>query len=238
MNGPAGERLRSALSTDAKAWLDDALAAVAADGRALARLFPAAGRKVGRALLPPRHPAGELFTWSVADAARAALLDAARPGAEEVEALYRHGDAGERRGALRWAGLLPDGHPAEDAAGDIVRQALRSHEPALVAAALGPWALRRLPADELDHAVLKCVHLGLPLAGLEGLESRAGPGLARKLAGHALEAVAAGRTVSADVWPWIDRFPPADLLDALSAERHHADPERRRAAHAALTRRN
>lgn len=238
MTGGAAVRLRAVLSADATVWLDGALAAVAGDGRALARLFPAAGRKVGRALLPPAHQAGEWFTWAVADAARAALLDAAGPGPEEVEALYRHGDAGERRGVLRWTGLLPAGHPADAAAGEIVRQALRSHEPALVAAALGPWALRRLPADELDHAVLKCVHLGLPLAGLDGLERRAGPGLARMLAGHALEAVAAGRAVRADVWPWINRFPPADLLDALSAERHHPDPERRQAARAALTRRN
>jgi hypothetical protein len=49
-----------------------------------------------------------------------------------------------------------------------------------------------------------------------------------------LERIAAGRTVPADIWPFIDAYPPADLLNAIERERSHPVEQRRKAAEAAL----
>ncbi len=54
------------------------------------------------------------------------------------------------------------------------------------------------------------------------------------LAAFVHERVAAGRTVPADVWPVIDRFPPEDELAEIVAELDHPVAERREAARAAL----
>ena len=48
------------------------------------------------------------------------------------------------------------------------------------------------------------------------------------------ERIAAGRTVPADVWPLIDRHPPAAELEAIEAELQSPHPDRRSAAAAAL----
>lgn len=224
----------------------EAVAAVAADPAAVRTIFPAAGRIAGRGPVggpgpgtPPAagHP---LFTETADGELRGRLLDALgdRAGAEIV-ALYRHGDAAERRGVLRWLGRLPDGPPPAGlpAAGvivDLIGDALRSNDPRLVAAALSPWAVRHLDDHTLAQAVLKCVFLDIPLAGLSGLSDRAGSELARMLAGYAHERVAAGRAVPAEIWPLIDAFPPAAELAAIEAELDHPVADRRRAAAAAL----
>ena len=54
------------------------------------------------------------------------------------------------------------------------------------------------------------------------------------LAGYVHERIAAGRSVPAEVWPVIDRHPPAEELDAIQAELDHPISERRDAARAAL----
>lgn len=239
--------LRRATTAEGWAWLEEARAAVAADPAAVRSRFPAAGRRVGRGPLPgDAPPGGPLFAWTVDDAARALLLDAlgARVG-EELEALYRHGDTAERRGVLRWIGALGDddfgGHPRAPGPADLrllaaalAPDALRTNDPRLLAAALGPWALRHLDGHTLRQGVLKCVFLGVPLDGLEGLADRADPELARMLAGYVHERVAAGRDVPAEVWPLIDRHPPEAELAAITAELDHPTEERRRAAQSAL----
>ena len=54
------------------------------------------------------------------------------------------------------------------------------------------------------------------------------------LAAYVHERIAAGRPVPADVWPVIERCPPADELEAIEAELDHPILERREAARAAL----
>jgi sugar phosphate isomerase/epimerase len=213
------------------------VAAVAADPAAVRTRFPAAGRVAGRAPLPgPEAPGGLLFTLTQDDAARIALLDALgeRVG-EELTGLYRHGDAAERRAVLRWLGRRPDGPPpAGVPAVELIEDAMRSNDPRLLAAALGSWAVRHLADPTLAQAVLRCVFVGVPLAGLVGLRERAGPELARMPAAYVHERVAAGRDVPADVWPLIDAYPPEAELAAIEAELDHPVVERRRAAAAAL----
>ncbi len=207
------EAVRSATTDEGWVWLAASLAEVVENPAAVGSAFPAAGRKVGRDPLagaPP--PGGGLFVWTVDDAARVLLLDALgqRVG-EEIEPLYRHGDSAERRAVLRWIGRL--GHrPAPAPALDIVEDALRSNDPRLVAAALGPWAVRHLDAHGFRQAVLKCVFMGVPLEGIDGLAERADPELARMLVAYVDERVAAGRDVPGDVWPIIRRHRPGALL--------------------------
>ncbi len=223
------DAVRAAITAEGRAWLDRAVDEIGSDPAAVAGWFPATGRRVGRGPLaghwagrdwrPGPEPAGgPLFTWTRDDAARAVLLDALgeRAGGE-LEGLYRYGDAAERRAVLRWIGRREDGPvAAPDCALDLVQDALRTNDPRLVAAALGPWAVRHLEAHAFRHAVLKCVFMGVPLEGIDGLDQRADAELADMLAAYVDERVAAGRTVPVDVWPILERFRP----DA--AVRHHS----------------
>jgi len=222
--------LREHLDSRAASWLDDAIAAVKSDAGAVRTWFPAAARKVGTASLDVRdHDGGE--PWSADEAARTALLAALGARVtEEIDDLYRYGDAAERRAILRSLHLLPVG----DAATTLVLDALRTNDERLVAASLGPYAVDHLDDSSLRQAVLKCVFMGIPLARIPDLETRADAELARMLAAYAHERVAAGRDVPNDVWPWIDRFPPEAELAAIADELHANAHSRRRAAAAAL----
>ncbi|MGK5742198.1 EboA domain-containing protein [Micromonospora sp. URMC 103] len=179
-------------------WLDAALRQVAADPGTITRFFPAAGRRCGRAALP------DAPGWTADEAARAVLL-AALPTdhAAHAEALYRQGDAAEKRAVLKALPLLPVG----TAAVPLLHDAIRTNDTRLVAAALGPYA-RHLDPAAWRQAVLKCVFTGVPLAAVADLDARADGELAVMLAGLAAERHAAGRTMPADA---------TDLLDRLTA---------------------
>lgn len=186
-------RLRAATTGAARDpdWLADALDRVAAQPDQIARLLPAAGRRCGRAELP------DLPGWSVDDAARVLLLVAlplTGPAlAQQIEQLYRHGDAAEKRAVLRALPWLPVGEVAVP----LLADAIRTNDPRLLAAALGRSAVQ-LDDPTWRQAVLKCVFLGVPLAVVHDLAGRADAELARMLAGLAAERRAAGRELPAD----------------------------------------
>lgn len=190
-------------------WLADALSRVAASPAAVAGLFPAVSRHCGRGLLPDPDP--ELAGWTVDDAARVLLLTAlSLPGAAlagQISALYRYGDAAEKRAVLRALPWLDIG----DSGVELLRDAIRTNDPRLVAAALGPYA-RHLDDALWRQAVLKCVFMDIPLSAVTGLADRADSELARMLAGLADERHAAGRTMSADATALLTRLtsPPAE----------------------------
>ncbi|RKN19059.1 sugar phosphate isomerase [Micromonospora musae] len=179
-------------------WLDEALRQVAADPATITRFFPAVGRRCGREALP------DAPGWTADEAARALLLTALPTDhAGYADALYRRGDAAEKRAVLKALPLLPIG-----AAGvPLLHDAIRTNDTRLVAAALGPYA-RHLDAAAWRQAVLKCVFTGVPLAVVADLDSRADGELAVMLAGLADERHAAGRDMPADA---------TDLLDRLTA---------------------
>jgi hypothetical protein len=167
----------------------------------------------------------------VDDAARTLLLLALGAGAgATLEELYRNGDPAERRAVLRSLAVVDAG----DSGRRLVDDAVRTNELGLIAAGLGPYAFEELDDAAVAQAVLKCVFVGVPLAGLEGLDHRITPELSRMLAGFVHERIAAGRTVSPEVWPVIDRYPPEEELEAIRAELDHPISERREAAAAAL----
>lgn len=223
--------LQANLEQDRLAWLEESLEAVRTDPSQVRTRFPAAGRHMGRRPIAPSTP-GDPAPWTADDAARALLLVALGESVgEELHDLYRFGDADEQRAIVRSLHMLP---PVE-AARELVLEASRANDPRLVRVALGTYGLTHLDDGEVAQVTLKCVFSGVPLGCIDGLPDRASPRLARMLAAFALERVAAGRTVPADIWQFIDRHPPHDLLAAIEAEREHPVPERRAAARAALS---
>ncbi|MEH0823511.1 MULTISPECIES: EboA domain-containing protein [unclassified Micromonospora] len=191
------DRLRAALEgVPDPDWLAAALRRVAAEPPTIARFFPAAGRRCGR---------GELVDapgWTADEAARALLLVALPADhAAHAEALYRDGDAAEKRAVLKALPLLPVG-----AAGvPLLHDAIRTNDTRLVAAALGPYA-RHLDPASWRQAVLKCVFAGVPLAAVADLDRRADGELAAMLAALAAERHAAGRELPADATDLLDRL--------------------------------
>jgi hypothetical protein len=170
----------------------DALAEVASDPDTIDRHFPAAARTAAR-------------EGRDGDAAREALLLAV-PGraayvVEVVRRVYDHGDAAERRAVLLALPALDDPErpdPIGDAALPIVRDALRTNDTRLVAAALGPYAAAHLDEDTWRQAVLKVLFTGIPVEQVAGLADRADDELARMVRDYAAEREAAGRIVPPD----------------------------------------
>jgi hypothetical protein len=225
------EQVRTRATPEQVSWLEDAVASVLGEPESIRLLFPPVGRRVGRVPLDQDADPADVHAWTVDDAGRTLLLLALGEDAgSELDDLYRHGDTAERRGLLRALPFLPVG----DAGIPLVEDAVRTNELGLIAAALGPYAFSRLRDDAVAQAVLKCVFVGIPLGGLEGLDTRITPEVSRMLAAFVHERVAAGRTVPADVWPVIDRYPPEDELAQIAAELDHPVAERREAARAAL----
>lgn len=189
-------------------WTDDAVARVAADPGAVGALFPAVSRHVGRGPVDAADPAGE-HVRTVDDVARERLLLALPLRGEdlvrEVQALYRFGDAAEKRAVLRALPALDERHDLGDALLDVVRDALRTNDTRLVGAALGRYATDHLEPHGFRHGVLKCLFTGIPLAVVDGLPARVDDELLRMVGDYADERRAAGRDVPADALALLDR---------------------------------
>lgn len=205
-------------------WLTSALAEVARDPDSITRAFAFAARRVGRAPRRPDADPSGVVHGTVDDAARAALVvalaEAVGTGpdcAERLVSLYRQGDAAERRGVLRGLDALTergslggsdtDSHTDTDAAVaplvaaglDLAADALRTNDPSLVAAAVGPFGARYLDQHTWRHAVLKLVFQGVSLTAASGLAARADDELGRMARDFAAERRAAGREVPTDL---------------------------------------
>jgi hypothetical protein len=228
------ESLESRISAEALDWLRETSAAVAADPTAIRSKFPMVGRKVGRETLDPAADRADVHAWTIDDAARTVLLMAMGEAAEpELAELYRFGDAAERRGLLRALAHLDIG----DRGLPFIDDAIRTNDTRLIAAALGPYATEHLPDASYDQAVLKCVFVGVPITGLDGVPARVTPDGARMLAAFVHERVAAGRDVPAEVWIVIDKYPHAEEIAAIEAELDSEFDDRRAAAQRALSHR-
>lgn len=201
--------LRAAMAPDSEwvsnvdhPWLVEAEAKVRRDPASIAALFPAVGRKVGRAPLRPEADPQGLVHGTVDDLARtrllavlAEVLDPA-PLAEEVAKLYRYGDDAERRGVLRGLAALPAA--TVETGVELVKDALRANDIRLVAAAMGDFSARHLDDHSWRHGVLKCLFVGVPLAAVSDVDKRSDDELLRMVADYAEERKAAGREVPAD----------------------------------------
>ncbi len=211
-------------------WLRETTSELWSRPAAIHLRFPMVSRKLGRAPLDPDAVPGDVHAWTLDDTARTLLLRALGEGVrDELDDLYRYGDAEERRGILRALPHLPLG----DRAVWVVEDAIRSNDTRLIAAALGPYATVHLSQAAYDQAVLKCAFVGVPLLPLHGL-ARVTPNGARMLAALVHERIAAGRDVSPELWDVIDRHRPAAELAAIEAELDSPFADRRAAAERAL----
>jgi hypothetical protein len=201
--------------------VDEAREKVRGEVGSLGRFFPAAGRRVGRALLldatvaRPRRLFGTsgpiLDPWKIEDAARAILaLESAlaRPVEHEhrLADLYRLGAAAERISVLRIFQFFLD----REAGLVCVRDALRANAVDLFAAAIceNLYTSERLPDPLFFQATLKCVFVGLDVRRIERLRERATPELSRMLYAYVTEREQAARPVPSELWPIIALHPP------------------------------
>jgi hypothetical protein len=197
-------------------WLTEARAEVARDPDRITRAFAFAARRVGRAPRRPDADPGGVVHGTLDDAARADLVvtlaDAVGTGqdcAERLVSLYRQGDGAERRGVLRGLDALTERDaldPADTGPGplvaaglDLAADALRTNDPSLVAAAVGPFGSRYLDQHTWRHAILKLVFQGVSLDAASGLQDRADDELDRMARDFAAERQAAGRPVPTDL---------------------------------------
>lgn len=198
---------RAITALRAAEWLAGARRRIRTTPSAIRTLFPAAGRHCGRGPLRPSGDPDGLVHGTTDDAARVSLLAQLLAGLRaagtpdeltaEVRDLYRYGDDAERRGVLRGLSTV-DGAIQVEAGLELVRDALRSNDTRLVAAALGPYAAAHLDQHGWRHGVLKCLFVGVPLAAVAGLARRADAELHRMVADFAAERRAAGRAVPPD----------------------------------------
>ena len=93
------------------------------------------------------------------------------------------------------------------------------------------------PDAAYDQAVLKCVFVGVPITGIDGVPERVTPDGARMLGAFVHERVAAGRDVPAEVWIVIDKYPHAEEIAAIEGELDSEFEDRRAAAQRALSHR-
>ena len=203
-------------ATPATAWLDEARAEIAREPDSVSRAFALAARRVGRGPRRPDVDPTGVVHGTVDDAARAALVVALAGAvgtgpdcAERLVTLYRQGDGAERRGVLRGLDALEQrgdlGGAGTGAAGlvsaglELAADALRTNDPSLVAAAVGPFGSRHLDQHTWRHAVLKLVFQGVSLDAVSDLDARADAELDRMARDFAAERRAAGRPVPPDL---------------------------------------
>lgn len=199
-------------------WLDQVTAEIAEEPSRIVRHFPAVGRKVGRE--PLREDDPQALRGSIDDVARARLVEALVENADAASVaglltdLYRHGDDAERRGVLRGLGTIGRDSSSTGADSDLVRigvglvnDALRTNDPRLVAAAMGEFAARHLPAAEWRGGVLKCLFMQIPLGAVTAIEDRRDAELKVQAQNLADERQAAGRVLSPDLTALINDQP-------------------------------
>ncbi|HVK22774.1 MAG TPA: EboA domain-containing protein [Actinokineospora sp.] len=175
-------------------WLDDAERAVRETPAAIRTLFPAVSRNLRDATRDDE--ARVRLIAALADSVTNSATGSATDLGTEVRALYDYGDSAERRAVLR--GLDRVGWRIQEVGAAIVKDALRTNDTTLVAAALGGFADTHLDQHSWRHGVLKCLFTGVPLAEVAGLDRRTDDELIRMVRAFADERDAAGREVPAD----------------------------------------
>lgn len=236
--------LEAALATDARAWLDAALAeAEQTPARAIPERFPALARKIGTAALGTgreiERPAGgktayvDRAAWRRADAAALLLLRAGRAGDDLLIDLYLHGDFDERISVLRALALLPIGAATLRLLEEVQRTNMQPHfEAAICDSNLLARAHEHLEfgAERFNRMMLKAAFLDVPLGRLYDAGIGANRELSRMLQDLASEREAAGRAVWADTCRLIASAPAPGTAARIIGGLEHGDDRQRLAA--------
>ena len=207
------EIVRGRARPTAQAWLDNALTELDGgfDDPEFAVAFAGAGRRLGAEPVTLVAPEAERFRaaalpspegWGLDEVGRTALLRVALEHLPEpahrsfVDELFRRGDNRERQAVLRALAVLPG---PERFVGIAVEACRTNVRPVFEAIAChNPYALRHFTDHHFAHLVLKALFTDVPLASVEGLETRRTPDLVRMVADYARERRAAGRPVPPD----------------------------------------
>lgn len=198
--------MRRALPGAARPWLDETLARLDAEPKALVQLFPQLPRRIGREPLARGRVAEagaivEQGAWRMCDAAALAMVQAAGAADDVLVDLFLHGDLEERTMILRCLSLLPITQATLRLLAEVQRTNTVSHfEAAVCESNLLVRALEHPDFEEQDfnRLILKLAFLDLPLERVLQAEQRANRELSRMLHGLATERRAAGRTVWGD----------------------------------------
>lgn len=183
---------------------------VPADVDAILAAYGAAGWRFRRLTLAVPAPVAEALAvqgvlgaadWSAVELVRVAMLARALAQMADapavVERIFRTGDNGEREAMLKGLMALPGPERFLPTALDACRAAVLTTFAAIATA--NAYPARHFPDEGFRAMVVKALHLGVPLAGIHGLDARADAELARMAADYADERRAAGRSVPADV---------------------------------------
>jgi len=209
--------LESALLGVVRARADSAAAWMAGvrptDMDAFCGAYTAAARKAGRELLALTEaerialgssaPEARFDRWTVADAARAALLLRAADAldAADFQALaigcFERGDAGEQASWMRAVALLP----SPERFLPIVIDSCRTNVVPLFEAIAceNPYPAKYFPERNFNQMVLKALFNSIAIRRIVGLAERMNPELARMASDYAAERRAAGRSVPPDI---------------------------------------
>lgn len=239
--------LKTRLAPESLAWLEEkaALLAAGASDKVVFTSFSACVRHTGKsplkldatALAAAHHvvPGWDPSDWTCDQAARIFLLLSLPPGqasSRTIDQIWQTADVGEAVAVQKASAVLayPEGQMARS------REALRSNIQAVFEAITvrNPYPALHFDNVGWNQMVVKTFFLGVPLAGIVGLDRRANPALARMLADLAEERTAAGRSFSPDLWrcvgPCADTRALADLQTVLTS----GSPVEKRAAALAL----
>ena len=140
---------------------------------------------------------------SLTELARATLLCrglSAMPMEQHVPLLremFRTGDNAEREAILKSLILLPEPERFLNIALDACRSSVQTTVEAITL--YNRYPDRYFSAESYRGMVLKALHLGLPLARIDGLAHHVDAELTRMAAAYASERRAAGRTLPADI---------------------------------------
>jgi len=241
--------LKAAAPPEGVDWLDtmrDALNDGAPDGVFFSG-FAQVPKRVGTGMLRLRpddraeaeraRPGWRPTLWTADQAARTALLlvyddSDAVAYSDMLNHILRSGDRAQAAALYRALPLLP--YPERHL--HWAQEALRADDRALfeAAALFNPY-----PADHFDEAgwnrmILKAAFLGVPLAGVVGLERRANVVLAHELRDFARQRRESGRRVPIDMWQAAGDKVGNHVVDELAAELDGPDVDMAMAAALAL----
>lgn len=192
--------LRSTIDAAAAVWLESALAS-SGDVAVLCRSYTAAPKHVGRG--PLSSALRDSAAWTVDDAARCALLQAAAQrmdaGAFTAAAVecFERGDSREQQSWLRGISLLPDPVRFLAMAIDACRTNIVPLFESIACENSYPAAF--FPAPNFNQMVLKALFNNLAVRRISGLRERLNPELSRMARDYADERRAAGRSVPSDI---------------------------------------
>jgi len=227
--------LTARITADAKKWLDERGAAIAAGGpeRLLFMSFSGATRYAGKAPLElsaderaaaeAARPGWQPADWHCGEAART-LLVLSLPHADReayvatLDKLFASADMGELKALYQALPLLPhaEAHVARCAEG------IRTNMTSVFCAVAhrNPYPRERLDEAAWNQMVLKALFVGVPLWPIDGIDERANAALTRMLCDYAHERWAARRAVSPELWRCVALKPDdaarADLERALA----------------------